>query len=228
VTPWRVVVTREAGLNDPLRTLLSTSFVVDEVPLTVTLFEEHELVDQRLRASAGYGHFASFVVTSRRTEKYLSLCADAVAPTCEVFTVGETTASSLKQAGFTVTRSTDEGVLSLAPSISKGPVLLLGARHPFGDLAAALRPRHDVTAVACYETVAASLTEESESVLEEADAIVIAAPSAWAVAQPFVRPTTWVVVPGDSTRQAVEASHQRVVRAWGPAMVSTLRELRDH
>jgi len=64
-------------------------------------------------------------------------------------------------------------------------------------------------------------------VLGEADAVVIAAPSAWAVARPYVQPRTWVLVPGDSTLQAVADSHERVVRAWGPSMVTTLRTLRE-
>ncbi len=225
MSPWRVVLTREAGFNDDLATLFSAAFTVDEVPLTMTRFDEVSLVDERLRASADYGTFASLVVTSRRAAPYLSLCRSAVTTTCDVFTVGAATTSALEAVGFTVTTSTTEGVATLAPDIVNGPVLILGARHPFGDLAGALQPRLNVTSVACYETMAATLRDEDAALLGGADAVVIAAPSAWAVAQPYVHPRTWVLVPGDSTRQAVAATHDRVVRAWGPAMASTLRPL---
>ena len=227
MTPWRVVLTREAGLNDDLRERFPDDFIVAEVPLTVTHYDDLADVDDRLRRSPHYGRFASLVVTSRRTDRFLPLCHQAMTTSREVFTVGHPTATSLEEAGFVVTRSTDEGVLTLAPHITTGPVLILGARHPYGDLAGVLSPRLEVTSVACYETRPAEVTAEEAAVIGEADAVVIAAPSAWAVARPYVQPRTWVLVPGDSTLQAVAATHERVVRAWGPAMVTTLRSLRE-
>ena len=227
MTPWRVVLTREAGLNDALRVQFPDDFIVAEVPLTVTRYDDLVDVDERLRRSPFYGHFASLVVTSRRTDRYLPLCHNAMRTPRDVFTVGHSTATSLEEAGFSVTRSTDEGVMTLAPHITTGPVLILGARHPYGDIAGVLSPRLEVTSVACYETGSAEVTAGDAAVLGEADAVVIAAPSAWAVAQPFVQSHTWVLVPGDSTLQAVAATHERVVRAWGPAMVTALRTLRE-
>ena len=227
MTPWRVVLTRERGLNDALREQFPEDSTVAEVPLTVTHYDDLADVDDRLRRSPHYGRFASLIVTSRRTDRYLPLCHNAMATPREVFTVGHSTASSLEEAGFMVTRSTDEGVLTLAPHITTGPVLILGARHPYGDIAGALSPRLEVASVACYETGSAEVTADDATVLGEADAVVIAAPSAWAVARPYVQPRTWVLVPGDSTLQAVADSHERVVRAWGPSMVTTLRTLRE-
>jgi len=221
-----VVVTREAGKNDPLRAWLPPEAAVTEVPLTTTTYFELDAVRAALEESPGHGTYRSLVVTSERSVDYVEMALRASAPDVEVFSVGPTTASALGNRGVSVHQQGEGSADSLAPHIARGPVLLLGARSMREELGAVLREKGlAVVAIACYETVGAQLDRSEKETLRHADVLFIGAPSAWAVARENVAPDTWVVVPGASTGAVVGVDHPRVIEGWGPQLRTRLAEL---
>lgn len=223
-----VVVTREQGHNEALRTWLPEGAEVAEVPLTTTRYFDAEEVRSTLAANDHFGEFRALVVTSPRSAAYLKLAASALREAGAVLSVGPATAAAMSAHApeVAVTMVGRDGALSLAPAITDGPVLLLGATSLRGELPAALREKGlEVTELACYETRSAVLSEEDERVIQRADVVVIAAPSAWSVASPFVRDRTCVVVPGATTATAVQATHDRVLEGWGPELRELLSAL---
>jgi len=222
VSARTVVLTREAGYNDELRQWIPAGYDVTEVPLTTTHYESLETVRERLEDATNV-LFETLVVTSVRTQRYLDLVRPFVAPDVVVGTVGAATAGVLAEAGFPVSLQSDIAAAALAPDITRGPVLLLGAEESHPVLPdSLLRQGLAVAPVACYQTLPAELDEQAHTALATADVVIIAAPSAWRVAQPFVRPSTLVVVPGATTHAAVAASHPRVAVAWGEAVTRLL------
>jgi uroporphyrinogen-III synthase len=213
----KVVLTREAGKNDPLREWLPADASFTEVPLTTTRYYEPQQVMAALEKSDSRGRFASLVVTSERSHSYATLAIASSSPDVEVFSVGPTTTTSLESEGVRVHRRGDGGSLSLARHIVRGPVLVLGAKEMREDLVDVLRERGlDVFVVACYETVALVPTESQRALLRGADVVFVGAPSAWAVARSFVDPHAWIIVPGASTGAVVAEEHERVIEGWGP------------
>jgi len=213
----KVVLTREAGKNDPLKAWLPEDASFTEVPLTRTRYYEPQQVLDALERCDARGPFASLVVTSERSHSYATLAIASSRSDVDVFSVGPATTTSLAGQGVKVHRQGDGGALSLAPQIVRGPVLVLGAREMREDLADLLRERGlDVFVVACYETVALVPSETQQALLRAADAVFVGAPSAWAVARDFVDPHAWIVVPGASTGAAVAEEHERVIEGWGP------------
>ncbi|HEV3267265.1 MAG TPA: uroporphyrinogen-III synthase [Acidimicrobiales bacterium] len=218
----RVVATREQGSNDTLTSWLPEDATVVEVPLTTTRFYDGQEVLSTLRASDHYGTFRSLVVTSARSALYVALAREGLRDGGTVLSVGSATAKALESEDVDVDVVGEGGALDLAPTITEGPVLLLGAATMRDELTSALTNRGvDVTTLACYETLPAELTPEDETLLREADVIFIGAPSAWLVAKSFVSDAALVVVPGATTSDAVRRDHQRVIEGWGP-------ELREH
>jgi uroporphyrinogen-III synthase len=218
----RVVVTREAGYNDTLTSWLPKGATVAEVPLTTTRFYDGQEVLSTLRASEHYGVFRSLVVTSARSALYVALAREGLGDGGTVLSVGSATAKALENEEVDVDVVGERGAADLAPTITEGPVLLLGAAQMRDELTSALTKRGvDVTTLACYETLPAALTSENESSLRDADVIFIGAPSAWLVAKAFVSDAAWVVAPGVTTGDAVRRDHERVIEGWGP-------ELREH
>jgi len=221
-----VVVTREAGKNDPLRAWLPPEAAVTEVPLTTTTYLELDAVRAALEESPGYGRYHSLVVTSERSADYVETALRASAPDVEVFSVGPTTANALGVRDVPVHHQGAGSADSLAPRIARGPVLLLGARSMREELGAVLRAKGlEVVAIACYETVGAQLDPREKVSLHEADVLFVGAPSAWVVAREHVAPATWVVVPGASTGAVVRVDHRRVIEGWGPQLRTRLTEL---
>jgi uroporphyrinogen-III synthase len=139
-----------------------------------------------------------------------------------VLSVGSATARALESGDVEVDVVGGGGGLDLAPTITEGPVLLLGAATMRDELAVALRDRGvEVTVLTCYETLPAVLTSDDEASLRDADVVFIGAPSAWLVAKAFVPANAWVVVPGATTADTVRRQHERVIEGWGP-------ELQEH
>ena len=221
-----VVLTREAGRNDGLRAWLPPKTTVTEVPLTTTRY--FDLVDVRVALDAAplSGTYQTLVVTSWRSVSYVEAALRASANDVEVYCVGPTTASALADRGLHVHARGEGSAKDLAPEISRGPVLMLGAKAMRDELAAALRAKGlDVALVACYETIERALDPSAVEALHRADVLFIGAPSAWAVARRYVANTTWVVVPGASTGAAVRADHPRVIEGWGPQLRAHLDTL---
>lgn len=221
-----VVVTREAGKNDPLLAWLPPEATVTEVPLTTTTYFDLDDVSVALDESPGNGKYHSLVVTSERSADYVEMALRASAPDVEIFSVGPTTTTALESRHVKVFAQGDGSADSLAPRLARGPVLLLGATSMREELGAALRAKGlEVVAIACYETVGALLEKSGKETLRDADVLFIGAPSAWAVARENVGPDTWVVVPGASTGAVVRVEHPRVIEGWGPHLRTRLAEL---
>ena len=220
-----VVLTREAGWNDSLRTWLPPDVKVVEVPLTTTTYFDVDDVRTVLERSRAHGMYRTLVVTSERSARYVKTALLASTLDVEVYCVGPVTAEALASLGVTV-RAQEGSSDSLAPRITRSPVLLLGATTMRGGLAASLREKgFEVVTIACYETVGVPLVSSDAQTLRDADVVFIGAPSAWAMARENVSDDTWVVVPGSSTAAVVRAEHPRVIEGWGPDLATRLTEL---
>ncbi len=208
----RVVVTREAGRNDTLRDWLPEDAQVSEVPLTTTRPFDPEEVRAALHDDEHFGTFQVLVLTSSRSAPYRDVARGALAEGALVVSVGAATTSEADVVG-------SGGAMDVASAIVDGPVLLLGASSMRDELPSALRAKGlSVTTLACYETLAVTLTDADQRTLRSADVVVIGAPSAWAVGGPFVSEAAWVVVPGATTAAAVRQTHERIIEGWGPAL----------
>jgi len=222
----QVVLTREGGRNALLQAWVPNGAAVSDVPLTTTVWSTPTEVTDQLAALASPERYATLVVTSARVDKYLELVRPVLGDPVVTGAVGSASAAVLASHGFTVNLRSNEGAAALAPSIDRGPVLLLGALEMLSELPTALRNRGlRVDLVHCYVTVAKSLTASERATLSAADVLFIGAPSAWAVVAPFVNPATLVVVPGRLTAEAVQASHQRVHVGWDDAVREVLRSV---
>lgn len=224
----RVVLTREAGRNDELSHWLGEGVSKVEVPLTSTRYLDLVDVTETLRASGLEGQFETLVVSSSRARRYLEVAVRALRKGAVVCSVGPTTTAMLEAQGVAVSAQALRSSVDLAPSITKGPVLQLGALSSRDELAGELEERGlTVVPVACYETLPLTVTKDQADELARADVVIIAAPSAWSVARDHVAPSTWVVVRGPTTAHAVRLDHERVLECWGPPLGPALAALID-
>ncbi len=220
-----VVVTREAGRNDELREWLPNGATVAEVPLTETIYRALDEVERDLVAASATGRFPVLALTSARSRDYVAAARRVCTDDVEVWTVGPTTRAAVEAAGSRVVAEAPSAG-ELGARISRGPVLVLGARVMREELTAALAARAiAVSTVTCYETVARTLDGSARATLARADAVVVGAPSAWRVARDAVSPSTWVVVPGPTTAAVVRAEHDRVLVGWRADVGRRLGEL---
>jgi len=221
-----IVVTREDGKNDTLMAWLPTGVTVDEVPLTTTLYFDPDDVRAVLATSTANGTFRSLVVTSERAADYVEIALHASTSDVEVFVVGPTTSSALSTRGIRVHVRGDGSADALAPHVSRGPVLVLGAQSMREELITILREKDlEVETIACYETVGLSLDSSDAATVRNADVIFIGAPSAWMVAREYVKSDAWVIVPGATTGATVRLDHPQVIEGWGPQLKARLAEL---
>ena len=221
-----VVLTREHGHNEPLKAWLPENAVINEVPLTLTRYFDVEKVRATIMASDLAGSYKALVVTSARSARYVAAVKDALGEGAQVLSVGAATSRALDDETTDVDVEGDSGASQLASEIEEGPVLLLGAATSRRELPALLRARGiDVTKLACYETLPATLSGAGEKLLRRADVVFIGAPSAWHVAEGFIDPRTWIVVPGATTASEVRRSHEHVIVGWGPSLAEHLRAL---
>ncbi|MBU6232888.1 MAG: uroporphyrinogen-III synthase [Acidobacteria bacterium] len=206
-----VVVTREPPRNDDLRTVLSLAVNVDEVPATETRRFDPDVVAATCDIIPG-----TLVVTSSRAVD-AALAVAGKYPTVNVVAVGDVTAERLREAGLTtVTVADDEGVRGLDALDLRSPVVSVGAMDTRPELAILCRDRGlRYEHLVAYDTLPRQLTGEERAVLSRADVVIVAAPSAWAVVGPFVRPEATVIVRGETTANAVRQQHATVVVARG-------------
>ena len=222
----RVVVTRERGHNESLTTWLPDGATVREIPLTTTRFYDSDEVMSVLRESHYFGQFRYLVVTSARSALYASLAKEALGLHGAVLVVGTATAHALEEESVDVGLIGEGGAEDFGPAINEGPVLLLGAVGMRDELERELLRRGLVVeTLACYETLAADLSQADQAAIADADVVFIGAPSAWSVAQDFVRAQSLVVVPGSTTAAAVRRSHANLFEGWGPQLREVLSSL---
>jgi len=221
-----VVLTREHGHNEPLKAWLPDDAVINEVPLTLTHYFDIEKVRATIMTSAVAGSYRALVVTSARSARYVAAVKDALSEGARVLSVGAATSRAIDDEMSDVDVEGESGASQLASEIEEGPVLLLGAATSRRELPALLRARGiDFTKLACYETLPATLSAADERLLRRADIVFIGAPSAWHVAEGFIDPRTWIVVPGETTGAEVRRSHAHVFVGWGPELLEHLRAL---
>jgi uroporphyrinogen-III synthase len=221
-----VVLTREHGHNDRLKTLLPDDAIVNEVPLTFTHYFDVDQVRAKIVARDDVGDFKVLVVTSARSARYVGAVKEVLSKDALLVSVGSATTRALDDETTDVDVEGESGASELASSITEGPVLLLGAATSRRELASALRAKGiEVMKLACYETLPAVLSAGDKQLLRRADVVFIGAPSAWHVAEGFIDPRTWVIVPGATTAEEVRRSHENVVEGWGPSVVEHLRAL---
>ncbi len=220
----RVVLTREHGYNESLRAVGPDGAEVVEVALTETAYFERDEVARSLAALDVV--FETLVVTSARAEPYLRLTAGVLDTRAEVYSVGAATTRALLSYGLEVTGEAAHASIELSGLITRGPVLLLGAKAMRDELGEALDKRGlRIERVACYETVPVLPDAAGAAALRDAQVVFIGAPSAWRVAQVFIATSTWVVAPGPTTAAVVRAQHERVLEGWEPSLRDTLASL---
>ena len=214
-----IVVTRERASNEQLIKWLPPQASISEVPLTETRYQDLDEVRKKIAAAANGQLFESLVVTSERTQRYLKVAREYVSEDAEVFSVGSSTTKSIELEGLTVRVQVIGRAKDLGNQVSRGPVLLLGARAMRTELRDELVSRSmTTTMVDCYETVSADLSANDIAALKIAHVVVIGAPSGWKVAKDHVSEDTLVVVPGASTGEEVRVTHENVLEAWGPSL----------
>ena len=222
----RIVLTRESGHNEALREYLPPGAEASEVPLTQTRYRMTSEVQNDLEGDPDFASFATLVVTSPRSDEYLELVKPALAEGAQVFSVGRSTTRALERHGLRVTGESSGSAADLAPTITRGPVLLLGAKDIRRELPDALVKRGlRILHLDCYETTPAQLDERMKDTLRAADVVFIGAPSAWRLGQAFIGLNAWVVVPGRGTADAVRVGHERVIEGWEPSLRTTLATL---
>ena len=222
----RVVLTREAGHNDLLREYVPVGAQILEVPLSRTRYRTLAEVTREIESSRDFGAFETLVVTSPRSDEYLETVRPALSPDAEIYSVGRSTTRALVRHDFTLTGESSGSAADLAPFVTRGPVLLLGAKIIRRELPDALDKRGlRIFHLACYETVPVDLDDSGREVLASADVVFVGAPSAWRLCQEFVRESAWVVVPGSTTGDEVRLTHDRVIEGWDPSLRDVLDSL---
>ncbi len=221
----RVVLTRELGHNEGLRSRLPSGIDVTEVPLTRTLGRDHAEVAIQVRSCAE-APFASLVVTSARAADYVADVVEVLDATSRTYAVGPVTARALEDRGWPVARVGREGAAALARAIARGPVLVLAAERTRPELAAELAARNLIpVTIGCYATEPVEPDAAGRAALARADVVFVGAPSTWEVARRHVVPDAWVVVPGATTAAEVRRSHERVLEGWDGDLAARLSVL---
>jgi uroporphyrinogen-III synthase len=209
----RVVLTRESPRNDELRDVLSATFTVFEVPATFT--EEYSAAEVCVAFDALHMQPATIVVTSARSARALAAVLANIEVPPTVVAIGPATLRALEHVGLhgaTMAPEASATAVGSMPLVT--PILSVGAEAPRPELTETIAQRGlSSTHLVAYRTVPRTLSEAEQRLVAEADAIVVAAPSAWRVVKSLVPPTSVVVVPGETTAGEVRATHGRVVVA---------------
>lgn len=205
----KVVLTREPPRNDTLRKILELAVDVVEIPATETVYIPVADVVAACRLTP-----RTVVVTSARAVAAATELIQAVAPET-VIAVGPTTASHLRERGVeNVQTADDEGASALEGLTFAGPVVSVGASSTRPELGRLLEQRGlEAQHLSAYVTHGRTLSDSEINHLQEADFVVVAAPSAWSVVGPHVAPRASVVARGATTSSAVADSHHDVVVA---------------
>jgi uroporphyrinogen-III synthase len=223
-----VVLTREPPRNDVLRAALGGLAEVVEVPLTATAFRTEQSVAEELAAKVTTAP-ACVVVTSSRSARFVAAALAVSNPDAPLIVVGEDSAASVRGAvgdRRNIVVAPGRSATSVAQCVPDGPALALSAAHPRPELDAELARRGiELVRVACYSTIPVRLVLEQREVLAAADVVVVAAPSAWAVARSVVSHDATVVALGMTTADAVARDHLHVVTAGDDPLGTIARTL---
>lgn len=205
----KVVLTREPPRNDSLRRILELVIEVVEVPATTTQYIASDEVVAQCTIQP-----QTVIVTSPRAVTAALAIVNGHAPNT-LIAVGSTTAHALAAGGAPeVLTADEEGARGVASLSFPGPVLTVGARETRPELGELLRERGLVFQhCAAYITQECSLDQGAITEIQSADALVVAAPSAWRVVAPYVNASALVVVRGATTFDAVSREHAHVVVA---------------
>lgn len=206
------VLTRESGWNTGLHPLVPAGAEVVEVPVTETLYVSDSDVRLAVERLGDPARYRWLVVTSVRAQRAVAAVGDLLSPALRTAVVGEATATALREIGRDPDVVGDAGSQALASAIDEGPVLFLGAAEPRAELADELGRRAlALDSVAVYQTRGRALSDDERAVLERADVVFVAAPSAWRVLREYVTPSALLVVPGETTAHEIGRDHAVVV-----------------
>jgi uroporphyrinogen-III synthase len=223
----KVVLTREAGMNDELRKWVPKRVTVVEVPLTTTSYRDESAFVAELKNLDSCGAFTGLVVTSARSARYVSPALVNCSSDVKIYSVGSSTSRAITKTGNEVAAEASAMSSELASHIASGPVLIIGAKEMRHELSDELNSKAVPTdRVWCYETVGAPLDQEQRDELSSADVVIIGAPSAWKVAKPYVRSDAWVIASGEITASEIRNDHNRVKIGWGKSLTPMLEILR--
>jgi uroporphyrinogen-III synthase len=229
----RVVLTREAPLNDELAAALRGQARVRVVELTETEFRLPTLVAAELSERPLRSKYQTVAVTSARAAPYAVLALSFAAPDAVLAAVGKSTLQRLGAEGAlkndrVISVPDESNAAALGELIDRGPVLALTADSPRPELRAAVSEKGLVyDSVVCYSTVQVMPTRAQRRRLHRAHVVVIAAPSAWRVARLDVNERATIVTLGVSTASEVRRDHPRVRIANSTDMADVIREVLD-
>ncbi len=218
----RVVLTREATLNDALRVYLPEHVDVVEVPATMTHFRDVGAFDDALRTELVDATPKWLVLTSARAAAYAARAVALLGEDVRVACVGSVTARAVRDAGVRVDLVGQSGARALGELLD-GVVLVVGALEPLGELETSLSERAVANvSVPCYETVARELSPSEQLAIASAHVIFVGAPSAWRVVEPWLCERALVVVPGETTAAQVGGRFD-VMAGWNDQLAGRLR-----
>lgn len=205
----KVVLTREPPRNDTLRKILELAIEVVEIPATETRYLRPDTVVATCRVEP-----RTVIVTSARAVDSAVALIEATAPET-VIAVGATTASQLLGRGVQhVLTASDEGARAVGELTFAGPVVTVGAEVTRPELGQLLTERGlEFQHLGAYVTQARSISVDEVQSFDDADFVVVAAPSAWSVIGTHVAPRTRVIVRGQTTFEAVRSTHENVTVA---------------
>lgn len=205
----KVVLTREQPRNETLRKILELAVDVVEVPATETDYLSITDVVASCRVDP-----RTVIVTSARAVEAAVELIKTTAPE-SVIAVGPTTASQLTERGVSdVLVAKEEGARAVGELTFAGPVVTVGAMSTRLELGELLAQRElEFQHLGAYVTKERSLSDAERRIVNEADYVVVAAPSAWSVVGPHVAPNATVIARGHTTLAAVRATHANVVVA---------------
>jgi uroporphyrinogen-III synthase len=216
----RVALTREDGKNNSLLWLVPEGAETIEVPLTQTRYFSPSEVDAQLDR---IHESKTIAISSARAAQFIAPVIEKFGD-LPIYCVGESTAGALHEVGASARWVGSGGARELAQQIPEGPVLFVGAKDAREELGVELSQRGiELQMVACYETIPVELSARSIEWLRGADVIFIGAPSAWAVARPFVRRETLIVTSGTTTGSMVRETHDTVIE-----MRTDVKALAEH
>ena len=146
---------------------------------------------EQVAAAVATRPYLTIVVTSRRAAPYVSLVART--PETVLACVGPTTRDAVTWEGPSIV-ALPSNAATLGQLVVAEPMVWLAGSPHREDFMTALTARGlSCDVVEVYRTVAAELDDAQRDALATADAVLCAAPSAWAAVSDVVAPTTRVV-----------------------------------
>ena len=218
----RVVLTREAGKNESLHWMIPAVAEISEVPLTQTVYFSIPAFEAAL---VDIHDSKAIAISSARAARFVTPALEKLGD-LPLYCVGESTAAALRECGISPRWVGAGGATELARAIPEGLVLFIGAKASREELGVEFFKRGiELQLAACYETIPAELSMNSQAVLAGAEVIFIGAPSAWAVARSFVRKECLVVTSGATTGAIVRETHDYTIDGWGEESKNLLAEM---